>query len=442
MKLLVVLFICLVLIILTNFIDTGIEKNEQSLLHRFFEPTAQIIYRLMHKFHFIRIEDKYFQRLRLNCREYLIKTICIVIEVIFAGLIIIALTSQKNSIISPIFDREETDKTKELYYVYKNKLNQYTLDIEKREVNFSDIDRSKLRNFIYERLVANNSNTELIDSNLNFISEIEEFNVRIYWDYDDKIIDYDGKIHPDLKEVIKTVVIANISYKDISYKEEFTLNIKPKDEVDDRYIDNNIKKSTRSIELPKNDGDIIWYDKVEESSYKKIIAVLIVALFTGYLLIKKVRIRAENRNEQLEMAFSHFVSVITIYLDSGNNFIQTWRLIVQDLEMYEVLSDLINKSVKSIDNGMSIETSLENFAKECDVEEYRRLIQLILQNFKKGSQDLLNKLKEELVKSQSTKLDNMKLKAQKLQTKMMLPLMLMLAVVFLIVMAPTIISMG
>lgn len=93
-----------------------------------------------------------------------------------------------------------------------------------------------------------------------------------------------------------------------------------------------------------------------------------------------------------------------------------------------------------IEKGRSFDQALNEFAESCNIKEYRKLVRLIIQNLKKGSDALLYILRLELEIIEKDRLNFIKIIAKKAEIKLMLPLMLMLIVIFIVILGPSLIS--
>ena len=70
------------------------------------------------------------------------------------------------------------------------------------------------------------------------------------------------------------------------------------------------------------------------------------------------------------------------------------------------------------------------------MQQYTRLCSLLTQNIRKGNSELLLILKEEALKATTERLDQARKKGEQAGTKLLIPMMMMLAVVMILIMIP------
>ena len=98
---------------------------------------------------------------------------------------------------------------------------------------------------------------------------------------------------------------------------------------------------------------------------------------------------------------------------------------------------MINKCVSlSLRSGISEGLAYEHFGKRAGLQEYIRLSALLAQNLKRGNSTLLERLREEAEKSGQERLQESKKMGEEAGTKLLVPMVLMLAVVMAVIMIP------
>jgi len=92
-------------------------------------------------------------------------------------------------------------------------------------------------------------------------------------------------------------------------------------------------------------------------------------------------------------------------------------------------------------SGISEGQSYEHFGRRTGLQEYIRLSTLLAQNLKRGNSTLLERLREEVEKSAEERLQQSKRLGEEAGTKLLVPMVLMLAVVMAMIMVPAFSSM-
>ena len=104
------------------------------------------------------------------------------------------------------------------------------------------------------------------------------------------------------------------------------------------------------------------------------------------------------------------------------------------------LYEEVSRVQRELDGGVFEAEAYEHFGRRCRRQEYTRLITLLIQNLRKGSNELLLQLKRESGVAASERMDQARIRGEQASTKLMLPMMLMLFVVMLLVMVPAYLS--
>ncbi len=104
---------------------------------------------------------------------------------------------------------------------------------------------------------------------------------------------------------------------------------------------------------------------------------------------------------------------------------------------YLEIEHLLNKMKSGIPEAGSYAT----FGKRCQLHIYIKLGTLLEQNLKKGSADLQDALKQEMEESFSSQQSQILQFGEKAGTKMIFPMILILAVIMMIIIIPAFLSM-
>ena len=101
----------------------------------------------------------------------------------------------------------------------------------------------------------------------------------------------------------------------------------------------------------------------------------------------------------------------------------------------------IRYTCRELQAGVSEGLAYEHLGKRTGLQEYVRLCTLLTQNLKKGNGTLLLRLKEEAARASTERIAAVK-KSGEAGTKLLVPMVMMLAVVMLIIMIPAFMTMG
>jgi pilus assembly protein TadC len=98
------------------------------------------------------------------------------------------------------------------------------------------------------------------------------------------------------------------------------------------------------------------------------------------------------------------------------------------------------KTCSELQSGISERDAYERFGKRCNTKEYIKLSSLLAQNVKKGSKDIIRLLEQEASAAFFEHKNLARKKGEEAGTKLLIPMIMMLAVVMVIVLFPAMTS--
>lgn len=184
-------------------------------------------------------------------------------------------------------------------------------------------------------------------------------------------------------------------------------------------------------------------------SYKKDTAgiwILVIALVLSIWSYKRPEWteeeRQKKREEELTRQYPKLVGVVTALLESGMSMRHVIQKITEEkLGGEGILQEELEILWKKIDSGEGMTRALTQFAEGCNLRLYRKFVGLLLQNQEKGSRGLRQMLLLEVQESEEMRLHHARQEGEKAQTRMLLPLTLLLGLVMLILLAPAYLQM-
>ena len=163
---------------------------------------------------------------------------------------------------------------------------------------------------------------------------------------------------------------------------------------------------------------------------------------------EKQRKKEERKKEilQMKMDYPQIINKLTLYIGAGMTIRRAWFCIAQDYEKnrektgkrkaYEEMVCTMNQ----IRGGGSEGECYENCGARCGITSYRKFGMLLSQNLRKGPRGITETLRREAEEAFEERMNQAKKLGEEAGTKLMIPMFLMLAVVFLIVMVPALLS--
>lgn len=339
------------------------------------------------------------------------------------------------------------------------------IELDPREYSAAQI--STVFDTVYEKLLAgilkDNEKLSEISSDLNLVAQIEGIPVTIQWyssNYD--VVDYEGHVHNE--EMVKgegcpVTLTAQLSYgnyqceyqidiciveKKLSEQEQFWFEVQ-------RELAQAQKEEQAYIQLPTEiSGTRIRYfmnnDTISPFTVLLLGSAAVTALCWGSM--QQQRKIKEEREKQLQYDYSEMISKLTLLIGAGMTVRRAWEKIVTDYQkgkqdgkiknryVYEEMAESLNQMRAGIPERMAY----EHFGQQCNTKEYLKFSTLLVQNMKKGAKDFTKLLALEAADAFENRKNLAKKQGEQAGTKLLVPMIMMLAIVMIIIMVPAMLS--
>ena len=340
------------------------------------------------------------------------------------------------------------------------------IEVEERELsdNEKKVHLEEVKELLKEEILGENDSLEQIRYPLNLMNTWEDGSIILFWTSSNyKVLKEDGSLGTEEipKEGVSVIVTAVLEYEGMQIKEQIPVRVYPKEQTREEKIKERLsvlieenKEKTKMntyLELPQfiDQKEIVW----KESSTGKIatMAGLWLLVFLGVLWGKDRNIhkKYEERNKQLLLEYSEFVSKLQILICSGMSVRNSFIRLGKDYErrkeqggkqkyVYEELLVVIRK----MESGMSEAEAYDCFAKRCDLICYKKLMSIILQNVRKGTEGLKESLLTETKNAFEERKQSARRMGEEAGTKLLFPMMIMMGIVLMIIVIPAYFSFG
>jgi tight adherence protein C len=146
------------------------------------------------------------------------------------------------------------------------------------------------------------------------------------------------------------------------------------------------------------------------------------------------------RRQELVLDLPQVLSKLTLLVNSGMVLREAWKRVsvTGDRVLYK---EMQNTSLE-IENGVMEADAYRNFADRCNVKEIRKFASLIIQNLKKGNEELAYFLKDLSDEMWEVKKNEVKQKGEKANSRLLLPMMLIFIGILLMILVPVFQQMG
>lgn len=344
--------------------------------------------------------------------------------------------------------------------------------VNEREYTDEELERfsEKLDDELWTDILGDNTDSEHIMYDLDLRKRIEGFPFEISWKTDDPLtIGSSGKINakglqskdPD-DQGLTVRLCATLKYKDhVEDKYGYIILRQKKDAIsgsEGAGIIDAIEKSAGSSStetmqrLPSdiNGEKIFFYKGDMNRGWAVLFLGLAIACFATLHKDSKIKEQADERRKQMEEDHPKIINQYALYYTAGMNPRTIWSGIC---DRYERDREM-NKSGKRyayeemilarrmMEEGTEELAAYDRFAGRCQTVGFRSFISMIRQTVTKGNEGLDRMLVEEMEKALRNRNNMVKIAASEAQTKLLFPMLMMLAVVLAIVMIPAFIGMN
>lgn len=303
-------------------------------------------------------------------------------------------------------------------------------------------------------ILGENKSLSQVTKALQLPESVEGYPFEISWKSSDAaIIGLDGKLKQEGSTQEQTVCLtATLSYGEQSYVKELLVELASVqvEETLERKLQEAIwqedaaSKYDAVLPLPKElEGEqIVWRLKLEDNSPVFLFLTLVTAIGVFLLKDKDLHQQTLDRKQSLKMAYPLILNKFVLYMGAGLTVRGSFLKIAGDYQRNtaykekNIAYEEMLYSCHELSAGVSEGLVYERFGKRSGLQEYARFAALLGQNLKKGNSTLLGRLREESDKAMIEDLQFRKKIGEEAETKLLVPMVMMLGIVMLLVMIP------
>ena len=340
--------------------------------------------------------------------------------------------------------------------------------LEVRAQRYSEEQTREMAEKVFEelpaRILGENESLGNVRSALDLPSEVEGLPFQIIWESSSyALIDADGTVgnagmeEDDSRDVTLTAVLTydNGTAGGLRYERSYDVTVHaPALEEQDRLAalirDAIVRADEESaaesaLPLPQSlEGHrLAWEEKPSDSG----IAVLLFACLTAFLAAaamgSRLHEKVVRRERQMMMDYPGIVSKFALYIGAGLSVRNTFFKIGEEYEkrreegmkeryVYEEILFVC----RELNSGVPEAEAYARFGQRCRYRQYTKLSTLLTQNLRKGNQALLSVMIEEANASFGERQDTARRLGEEAETKLLLPMIAMLAITMLMIIIP------
>lgn len=392
---------------------------------------------------------------------YMAGKISIVILVLFAGLFVgLGVSFSSPKALQPIQKVKRNKSSTTYSFVAKNKKAEknITLDVagkkRTKKETYKALDKGK--KILIKKMLAKNKSVNRVNSHVNLVDSVGEEDIKVSWGIDDSDgLGYDGEIGKGVPKKGKIVKLtATMELDKVTEDFQFSVKVFPEKKSSNlqSYIQKHIDENgatKREVKLPTKIGGKVYKYFVKKANYATWIfpLALVIAIALFVLKDKDLDKEIEERQKQMLRDYPNIVSKLLIYFGAGLSIKSALERIVREYKKqkkkethfaYEEMDIAITK----MKSGVSESTAIAEFGDRCGIHCYIKLANIIEQNLRRGSKDMVYALKSEVNSAVNTRKNNILKEGSEISTKLLGPMVIMLIISIVIIMVPAFLSIN
>lgn len=306
-----------------------------------------------------------------------------------------------------------------------------------------------------EHILGENVSLQNVTKDLVLKDDYDSFPISVDWKSDKQyILSNTGRVSPVEKpeqirlmlymscskycreaEIMVTVVPPVVSEKEKLYLEvEQMLQQSHNDSLEQEYW-----------KLPAEwKGErIYWKQIIEDNSLLLWGAVMGTVVLIYLFSDRDLHEQTEQRKKRLRREYPEIVHKLVLFVGAGMTIRGAFQKIAGDYEAKQKAAGKFSPACaemlytcRELCAGVSEGAAYEHFGRRTGLQEYIRLSTLLTQNIKRGNSTLLERLREEADKAAEAQLQQGRKLGEEAGTKLLVPMVFMLAVVMALIMIP------
>lgn len=304
-------------------------------------------------------------------------------------------------------------------------------------------------------MLGENESFTKISTAICFVDQIPDTPVEVTWI--EKASDFfgsDGRLREELTiaEPLECMISAILTCQEISIDYEASLTILPREMSLKTSLEKQIQengeneKEAKGLSLPTvwKGSEISWRKPMDLTFFYVLLLTAAAAVFLRVGAKRDAHEEKKKRQEAYEREYAQIVSKFTMLLSAGISVRNAWERIVllylkKSAEESPIMEEM-NWAYRELQKGRSELEVYELFGTRVGVVSYKKLMALFISDKKRGSIRLLDAMNQEMLEAWEDQKRSAKQQGEKLGTKLLIPMMGMLLVVFLMILVPAFLS--
>lgn len=317
----------------------------------------------------------------------------------------------------------------------------------------------EFRALLPEYILGENEALDRISSDLVLEESYGDYPFLLEWESrNPAVVGSTGRVYPG-EEPVPVELVTRMAYGDIVREETLLLKVVPAaltaEEQEHADLERLLlqseydSRSESAWSLPREwqGKEVSWRQKVDDYSVVLWILTIVTAVSVYAMADQDLHKQQEQRKKQMQRDYPDIVHKLALYIGAGMTIRSAFQKIAGDYGQKEgegeprpAYREMLY-ACRELHSGVSQASAYEHFGKRTGLQEYIRLSALLTQNLKKGNSALLERLREEVDRAGEERLQNCRRLGEEAETKLLVPMVLMLLVIMVMIMIPAFSSM-
>lgn len=397
-------------------------------------------------------------------KEYVIEKLTLCVMILLTGMVLALLffvqeTGEKQVEDNALYRNQYGAGVKNVTLIANTEEEEIRLTVELGEREYTLEELIEMEEDFYAALtksfLGENSSQDAVSYDLNLVAAVEGYPFQIGWLLEEsEYMDNTGHLLKDtLEEPVIQEIVADVGCGE--YQRYYSFAVCVHSRSVPISMEEKLKKELLRTEAVSRKEDflllpseyqqeaIIWEYPGGHTGLLFLILTPLTVILIYLGKDKDLHQKVEEREEQLRIDYPELVSKLALLMGAGMTIANAWNRVVEDYckkkektgqKRFAYEEMLI--TLHELESGISQRDALEHFGKRCRAPCYIKLATVLSQNMRKGSTNVFDLLREEAALAFEDRKKLAKKKGEQAGTKLLFPMMILLAMVMILLIVP------
>lgn len=304
-------------------------------------------------------------------------------------------------------------------------------------------------------ILGDNESLEAVNSDLKLERSYEGYPFALEWKSGDpEAVSSEGIVYAG-EEPRQVILSLEASYEGYRREAELSVTVRQPELGEEERLYEELRQMVFASEESSRGQDSFqlpgafrgqplgWRQVIDDNSVILWLAAMAAAVAVYLFSDRDLHDRLEKQKGNLKREYPELVHKLVLFVGAGMTIRGAFLKIAGDYTAGRKVGEApspsceeVLRTCRELHSGVSEGAAYEHFGKRTGLQEYIRLCTLLTQNLKRGNSMLLDRLREEADKAAEERLQQSRKLGEEAGTKLMIPMVMMLAVIMAMIMIP------